>query len=166
MTSFPAWGAAVSLLPALVMLALAVRELLVGERESVPARVPSDASRPAGPEESAPGSVETVQQAQRLISHAKSETEFSFVPLFLGVYGAGALAGSEVVGWLAPSAGAFTVLVSSVVAVPCLLALWPLYRIANRWIGGLQRLLDRQVGELTRLETEFLWRFAGTAVPE
>ena len=38
----------------------------------------------------------------------------------------------------------------------------PLYLLAREWIASYQTLLDREVGELSRLEAEFLWRFTGT----
>jgi hypothetical protein len=38
----------------------------------------------------------------------------------------------------------------------------PLYFVARSWVRSYQARLDREVGELSRLEAEFLWRFTGT----
>lgn len=163
-TTLPWWVVPLGLAAPLTLVALAVREVALGRRESRAEPVgPSSAIRTTT-DEGPPNWTEVVQRSQKMLTHSKSEVEWSFVPIVLGFVGA--------VGWLfdmadqllPPTANnAQWVFYGPVVALPLLALLWPLYRAAREWIGAYQSLLDRQVGEISRLEAEFLWRFGGAA---
>ncbi len=153
-TTYPWWDLPVSMVIPVVLLALAVREVVLGRRET---RAPPTTT---GSSEMTVGWTETVQQCQRQLTHAKSETEWSFVPLVLGLFSLTEVS-VFVVFDVFSSNGTNTILVAPVIGLGSLVLLWPLYRAARRWIGSYQGLLDRQVSELGRLEAEFYWRFAG-----
>jgi hypothetical protein len=158
-SSDPWWAVPVALLPSVVLLALAVRELLVARREAARGAVPAVPSADAPASQTEGGWIVAVQQAQKTITHMKNETEFSFVPLVLGAFSVGGAAAL-----LLPAEtllmGYWVVVLLGVGAA--LVLVLPLYVLARGWISGYQTLLDRQVGELSRLEAEFLWRFTGT----
>lgn len=158
----PEWGPFVAFAPAVALLGLAVREVVLGRR-GTPARRrgigPADA--PAA-EETTPW-IESIRRAQELLARAGRDAEWSFVPLALGllslgqiiagVAGAYALAASLPVAFLA---------VAGAAAVASLAVLWPLYRGAKQWLEADQALLERESRELGELEAEFFWRFVGT----
>jgi hypothetical protein len=154
-TTYPWWALPVSAAIPVALLLLAVREVVLGRREL---RMPPTST---GTSELTVGWTETVQQCQRKITHAKSETEWSFVPLVLGLFSLTEICVFIFFDVISPT-GPTTILIAPVVGLGALALLWPLYRAARKWIGSYQGLLDRQVGELARLEAEFLWRFAGT----
>ena len=163
-TTLPWWTPLVGLAPPLAVLALGVREVVLGRRESERETASANSTQRATAEESPPNWTEVVQQNQKALTHSKSEVEWSFVPLILGFFGAVEVAIELIVQMLPPSPNpAIWVLVGPAIALPSLAMLWPLYRVARRWVGSFQTLLDRQVGEITRLEAEFLWRFGGAA---
>ncbi|MGD0587581.1 MAG: hypothetical protein ABSA63_02145 [Thermoplasmata archaeon] len=153
-TTYPWWDLPVSAAIPVALLLLAVREVVLGRREL---RMPPTST---GTSELTLGWTEAVQQCQRKITHAKSETEWSFVPLVLGLFSLTEVCVFILFDFISPT-GTSTILIAPVVGFGSLALLWPLYRAARKWIGSYQRLLDRQVGELARLEAEFLWRFAG-----
>jgi hypothetical protein len=153
-TTYPWWDLPVSAAIPVALLLLAVREVVLGRREM---RMPPTST---GASELTLGWTETVQQCQRKITHAKSETEWSFVPLVLGLFSLAEICVFILSESISPTE-TITVLIAPVVGLGSLALLWPLYRAARKWIGSYQGLLDRQVGELARLEAEFLWRFAG-----
>jgi len=153
-TSGPAWTAPVFFLSLTVILVFAVLALLVARREALAGEVPRSSTPTATQSEG--GWVAAVQHAQKIVSRMKHVTEFSFVPLILGtlvmgVWGVSALlTGTRLEPWgLALG------------VVPVALLAGALYLISRGWIGSYQTLLDRQVGELSHLEAEFLWRFTG-----
>jgi len=150
----PWWALPVAMVIPAVLLLLAVREVVLGRREL---RTPPSST---GTAELNLGLTETVQQCQRKVTHAKSETEWSFVPLVLGLFSLTEICVFLVFEFISPAA-TLTVLIAPLVGFGSLAFLWPLYRAARNWIGPYQGLLDRQVGELARLEAEFFWRFAG-----
>jgi hypothetical protein len=164
-TSGPWWAFPVGYLPSFVLLGLAVRELLLGRREArtgspAPAGIPST---PASQSEG--GWIAAVQQAQKSVTHMKNETDFSFVPLVLGVLALGEIGLSSLLLFTGESLaiGALAVVLVTVLgALAFILPLVPLYLIGRAWVRSYQTLLDRQVGDLSRLEAEFLWRFMGT----
>jgi len=154
-TTYPWWDFPASAALPAALLFLAVREVVLGRREQHALPTPSTGSE-------APLSwTETVQQCQRKITHAKNETEWSFVPLVLGLFGFVESMVSFVASYLFLEGDPIFILVAALTAFGSLIFLWPLYRGVRNWIGPYQRLLDQQVGDLTRLEAEFLWRFAG-----
>ncbi|MGA8604291.1 MAG: hypothetical protein WB788_04405 [Thermoplasmata archaeon] len=153
-TTYPWWILPVSAAIPVALLLLAVREVVLGRREL---RMPPTSP---GASELTLGWTETVQQCQRKITHAKSETEWSFVPLVLGLFSLAEICVFILSDSISPN-GNITILIAPVVGLASLALLWALYRAARNWIGSYQGLLDRQVGELARLEAEFLWRFAG-----
>jgi hypothetical protein len=159
-TGDPVWAIPVALLPPVVLLALAVRELVVARREGLRGTPPAVPATHPPASQTEGGWVAAVQQAQKTVTHMKNETEFSFVPLVLGGFTVGGLAAlflpaSGAYGWYL--VGEFALGIGAALAL-----VLPLYVLARRWIAGYQSLLDRQVGELSRLEAEFLWRFTGT----
>jgi hypothetical protein len=164
-TTFPWWDPLVSAVPALVVLALAVREILRGRREQRGEAAPRRAGDSETTLQSSPSWTETVQQCQQMVTHAKNEVEWSFLPLVLGLFSLVELLSFGFQSTLSPNLGAAWVLVGPLTALPALALLWPLYRAARHWVVGYQSLLDRQVGELSRLEAEFFWRFTGTGAP-
>lgn len=153
-TTYPWWDLPVAMAIPVAFLVLAVREVVLGRRERW--RRPTS----TGASALTVGWTETVQECQRKISHSKSEIEWSFVPLVLGLFSFTEACVIFLFDFIAPTATT-TVLVAPVVGFGCLALLWPLYRAARRWIDSYQRLLDRQVGELAHLEAEFFWRFVG-----
>jgi len=170
--AYPTFGAALGdgllslcFLPALALLALSLRELFFGRREGLEPGLPPNATWVGIPVEPAPGWTEMVQQSQQLITRAKNEVDFSFLPLCLGALGFGAFLGFGLLRLVAPSIGGWLGILDLVVPIPFVLLVWPLYRTGRRWIGGYQSFLDRQVREFSRLESEFFWQFAGIAAP-
>jgi hypothetical protein len=156
----PFWGPFAAFAPAVVVLALAIRELFLGRRE---AREVSPAGPPKRPEPGiAPTWIEEVRDAQARLTRGASEIEWSFVPLVLGFI-AFAEAGVSLAADAAGLPGSVTVfLVASVGGLVLGVApVWPLYRVARQWIRAGQERLELQSRELARLEAEFLWRFAG-----
>jgi len=164
-TTFPAWDLPVSMLPAVALFVLAVREVILGRRE---ARL----DRPIRSRRFATGSLpmvsnwtETVQQCQQKITHAKSDVEWSFLPLVLGGFGI-----AQITIFALAQAASTSLMISFVVLEPlalvaALAVILPLYFASRHWVPEFQRQLDRQVGEVTRLEAEFLWRFGGAGAP-
>jgi hypothetical protein len=159
------WDVLVLFIPGGVLLYFVVREAVMGRREfSRGTTAPSPGDRPE-PEPGSAGWTETVQRCQQRLTHAKSEVEWSFVPLVLGWFALVEFAAAGVQSVLVPWGNSIFTLVDPVVAIGALLLLWPLYRYAREWVAEYQRLLDRQVGELSKLEAEFLWRFTGAGLP-
>jgi hypothetical protein len=171
--AFPGFGASLGValvfvlyLPGLLLLALAVREILLGRRESDD---PGSALNPA-PDRStldtALGWTAVVQESQRVISRAKSEIDFSILPLAFGILGLGE---SVSVFWfpllINYVEGGFLVMLVLLIPVAFLTLVWPFYRGGRRWIGKYQSLLDQQVRDLSRLESEFYWKFSGVPAP-
>ena len=101
-----------------------------------------------------------------MATHAKSEVEWSFVPLVLGWFGLAEFFFIGVEQTLSNNATTVAILVGPLVALASLVLLWPLYLGAREWVVGYQSVLDRQVGELSRLEAEFFWQFAGMTAPQ
>jgi hypothetical protein len=167
-TTGPIWAAPVALVPAIVMLGLAIRELLLARREDLGAPLSRYAPRPSAEELGDQGWTTLVQRAQQQITHAKNETDWSFVPILLG-----GLAFAELlIASLVSTAGLFSNLLAASIILPptiaavSLVLFWPLYRVARGWIRGYQTLLDQAVADLSQLESEFLWRFAATRIGE
>jgi hypothetical protein len=160
-TTGPWWGLPVAVAPAVALLALAIRELLLARREELRwvAVGGSPGTAPASASEG--GWVTAVQQAQKTVTQIKNETEFSFLPLFLGMLGLGEIALGVSLSGLNLGLFSFVWVIGG--AVPVCLLVVPLYLIARRWTRGYQALLDHQVSELSRLEAEFLWRFTGSS---
>ena len=166
-TTSPWWDLPLSASPGIVLLALAVREAILGRREadqgtSVP--TPLTASQAEG---TSAGWTETVQRCQQRVTHAKSEVEWSFVPLVLGWFAFIELYFYFLVQYSSLSTGNLPIdtFFGPAIAFASLIVLWPLYRFAKGWIAGYQLLLNQQVGELSKLEAEFLWRFTGAGLP-
>jgi hypothetical protein len=154
-STYPWWDLPASAILPVGLLVLAVREVVLGRREQ---RVlPTPTAEP----DASPSWTETVQQCQRKITHAKNETEWSFVPLVLGLFGLVEFLASLAAVTVLVGTNPLVVLVAPLIAFVSLIGLWPLYRGVRNWIGPYQRLLDQQVGDLAHLEAEFFWRFAG-----
>ena len=160
----PWWSIPVAAIPGIVLIVLAVREVVLGCYEAGRSTA-SPARFAADPEGASTGWTETVQRCQQRVSHAKSEVEWSFVPLVLGVFGYAEIFASLVFQLAFPSVGLYYIILGPATALASLILLWPLYRRAKRWISDYQVVLNQQVGELSKLEAEFLWRFAGTGLP-
>jgi hypothetical protein len=158
MTTWPTWGYFVATPPAIVVLALLVRELLRGRAElrSTPSPEPV-----ADPTDEIPGWTQQAVEAQQLLTSAKHETEIAFLPLVFAFVGAGDLLAIEGFELLLPGDPA-AFLIGLGVGFLGLALLWPLYRLSRSWITGNQALLDRQVRDLGELEEAFLARFTGT----
>lgn len=153
--------------PAIALLALAVREVFVGRRETYGSWERLRVTRPATgfPEEV--GWVANVQEAQRMISQTKNDLDWSFLPLALGTIGFGLIGFNELlVGSLSSLTTAYPwlILLPEALAFATTLLLVPFYYAVRDWVVSYQELLDREVRELTRLESEFLWRFTGAPV--
>ncbi|HXY46376.1 MAG TPA: hypothetical protein VEG66_02900 [Thermoplasmata archaeon] len=164
-TTFPWWDFPVLSVPPVAMLAFAFRELFLGRRET--------SKRTNGPIGNDPkefggyaaGWTGTVQRCQQRITHAKSEVEWSFVPIVLGWFSFVWIGLAALESVLAPGIGPVAVLLFPLVGLASIVLLYPLYRYAKGWIAQYQELLNRRVGELSKLEAEFLWRFAGGGLP-
>jgi hypothetical protein len=140
-----------------VVVGFAVHELLVARREALQESVAQSTSPPSSPSEG--GWIRAIQESQKAVTRMKYVAEFAFIPLTLGLFAdvqfcvMYLLSGTSVAGlspyWFIPG------------ALPVFLLAVPLYIVARRSIAGFQTRLDRQVGELARLEAEFLWRFTG-----
>lgn len=170
--AYPGFGAGLGLwllllyfLPAFVLLALGLRELFLGRRESLEQESARPPARTAAVPVQAQGWTEMVQESQKVITHAMNETDFTFLPLCFGALGLGEFLGIGILNWIAPSGAEFP-FVGLLIPIPFILLVWPVYRVARRWIGGYQAVLDRQVRELSRLESEFFWQFARAPPPQ
>lgn len=162
------WPFLVAPIVPLALAILAVREVVLGLREGEEPLVPSTASSSVAPVSGASGWTEMVQQSQQLITHMKSETQFSFVWFVLGTFGLSSTVGSVVLSMFTSSQsslGAFTFLLTYVLAFSFLFLLIPFYIAASDWIRNYQELLDWEVNGLSRLEAEFFTRFARLAIP-
>jgi hypothetical protein len=158
-TTWSTWGYLIAAPPALIVLGLLVRELVLGRAELRAG--PGTAGPPPGDEEGS-GWTQQAVEAQKLLADAKHETEISFAPLAFGLLGMGELVAVEGLEVLFPSTAALDFFVSLGLGFLALLALVPLYLLARGWILGNQALLDRQVREVSELEQAFLERFART----
>lgn len=156
--AYPFWGLVLPLIPAFGLLALAIGQLWVGYRGSRTGFTSSPEGRVSA---SAPVDdmtwTELVQRAQKDLTQARGHAVSGFIPLLLGTL---VLCGSSV----AYQSSGIAFGVTYAVFVPevglvLLLALLPLYLVARRWVARYQSLLDREVGELSRLESEFRSRF-------
>jgi len=156
-TVLPFWVAPVTQLPAVVLLVLAIRELLVARREARGSPLSPYAPSLSAEEAEDSGWTSLVQRAQERITQAKNETDWSFPPILVG----GLVLFELLIANVLPSATLWFVIVPVTVAVLSVLV-WLLYRVAHRWIREYQTLLDRLVGEFGMLETEFFGHFAGT----
>jgi len=156
-STLPLWVVPVAQIPAMLVLILAIRELVLARREAEGLPL-SHRAPPLSAEEVEDSSwTLLVQKAQERITHAKNETDWSFPPILVGGL---VLAELLIVNVQPPGALLYFVVVPLTVAVLSVL-LWLMYRVARRWIRAYQTLLDRLVGEFGTLESEFLWRFAG-----
>ncbi len=156
-STLPIWVVPLAQAPAVVVLGLAIRELLLARREVQGSPLSPYAPHLSAEEAEDPSWTILVQKAQQRITHAKNETDWSFPPILVGGI---VFAELLIVNVLPSSAFLFFVILPSTVAVLSVL-FWLLYRIARRWIREYQTLLDRLVGEFATLESEFFWHFAG-----
>ncbi len=159
----PLWAYLVSFSPAGLLLVAAVRELFAARAASraVIRGVSPGPARPRGPDER-PGWTQQVVESQKLLTNAKVEVDWSILPI------AGCLLGLDgAVGLVVETATAGSASLVPFLGVVLGLGfvcpfVYLLYRIGQQWIGGFQQHLDRQVREVSALEAEFLWRFAGS----
>jgi len=164
-TSTPWWAYLVGFVPPVVLLTLTVRELVLGLRESragVPA--PLLAGTGSGALDSMSWT-ESVRQAQQTLTSSRSDVEWSFVPLVLGTLGFASLTLGEFLALFTTTVGGIWIILPLVIGVPFLTLFWPFHRAALRWINVYQDRLSRQGKELSALENEFFWRFAGIPSP-
>jgi hypothetical protein len=155
-TTWPTWGYALAMPPAIVVLALMVREFLRG-RSELEGAPPAAAPPTDGADE---GWTRQAVEAQKLLADAKHETDSSLFPLAFAFLGLGEMAGLEGAFLLLPSLSGLAFFIGLGLGFAGLLLLIPFWRLARTWIGGNQTLLDRQVREVSELETAFLARFA------
>ena len=156
--TLPLWVVPLTQAPAVVVLGLAIRELLLARREAHGSALSRYAPQLSAEEAEDPSWTFLVQKAQDRITHAKNETDWSFPPILVGGL---VLAELLIVNFLTSGPLLFFVLLPLTGGILSVL-FWLLYRIARRWIRGYQTLLDRLVGEFATLESEFFWHFAGT----
>ncbi len=157
-STLPVWIVPLTQTPAVAVLGLAIRELLLARREAQGSPLSPHAPHLSAEEAEDSSWTFLVQKAQQRITHAKNETDWSFPPILVGGL---VFAELLIVNVLPSSTLLFFVILPLTAAVLSVL-FWFLYRIARRWIGGYQTLLDRLVGEFATLESEFFWHFAGT----
>ncbi|HTZ62211.1 MAG TPA: hypothetical protein VMC82_06205 [Thermoplasmata archaeon] len=149
--------------PAIALFCWALRELFASRR-AARAAIRGTAANGRAPSagDVAPGWTQQVVDAQKLLTAAKLETDWSFLPLGIGLLGVDStvtVALNPILGGPFSNAPYFVV---GVGAVAFCMALYFLYRVAESWIGGFQQHLDLQVRAVSALEAEFLWRFAGS----
>jgi len=154
-SSGPAYTLLAVLLAIIVLLALAVLALLLGRREALGGESPRASRSPASQSER--GWVVAVQQTQRMVTTTKQFAELSFLPLVLGTF----VVGEWGISVLLRGTSLEAVSIPFGIVPAALLGI-VLYLATRQWIGRFQALLDHQVGELSRLEAEFIWRFSGT----
>lgn len=155
-SSGPAWYAhPIVFLGFIALLAVIVLEFFLARREALDLRAGNPENSPQPAREG--GWVLAVQQSQKVLTRMKNVVEFSLLPLAFGLIVLGVAGVSDLAGGMSLAQFWWLLigLVPTVVLVPSLFVL------AHRWVGGFQQLLDRQVHELSLLEAEFIWRFAG-----
>ena len=159
----PLWYIPLAFAPAIVLLFWAVHGVFAGRAASREALrgVPRGTSPPSGRDDS-PGWTQQVVEAQKLLTAAKLETDWSFLPLGIGLLACDSFIGNTLITILGGNGFPDPYLPLVVGAAIFLVALVFLYRVAQEWVGGFQKYLDRQVREVSALEAEFLWRFAGS----
>jgi hypothetical protein len=159
----PLWGYPIAFAPTILLLGWALHELFAGRSAGRAAiRGASPSPLPPGDRDDSPGWTQQVVDAQKLLTAAKLETDWSFFPLAIGLLGWAAAVATAVFAPLGGAASLYALVTIAVGVGVGGLALYLLYRVAREWIGGFQDHLDRQVREVSALEAEFLWRFAGT----
>lgn len=159
----PVWIYPILFVPAGVLLVGAIYEIFAGRGASRAAirGAPGGALSSSGRDDPV-GWTQQVVEAQKLLTAAKLETDWTFLPLAMGLLG-GTLAVDEAAFDAVGGLGAIYELGLIAVGVALVsVALYLLYRVAREWVGGFQAHLDRQVRDVSALEAEFLWRFAGT----
>jgi hypothetical protein len=160
---------AISCIPAVGLILLAVAEVVWGRREAGALQATgSPPNVPSPPSGEFPGWTERVRQAQQTITHLKNEVEISFIPLFLGML----ILSETLTAWAltyayagSPNGIPDVAFWVYGLAVPFLLTLIPVYFASRTWIRSYQELLNRQVQALSALEGEFFARFAGLTTP-
>jgi len=156
--TLPIWVVPLTQTPALVVLGLAIRELLLARREAQGSPLSPYAPHLSAEEAEDPSWTFLVQKAQQRITHAKNETDWSFPPILVG----GFVFAELLIVNLLPSGALLFFVVLPLTGALLSVLFWLLYRVARRWIRGYQTLLDRLVGEFATLESEFFWHFVGT----
>ncbi len=166
-TEPPYWAYPLAAPAPALMLVLALRELRAGRRSADQVVRGLDAGLPADPNE-AGGWTEQLVEAQKLVTTAKGEVEWSIVPIAFGLLSVGTSLGGYLAVLLASTGGAFasnaalefvTEAVGAGVAILCSVLIW---RVSRAWIRGFQGFLDREARDFSQLEAEFLWRFTGS----
>lgn len=157
-STLPIWVVPLTQIPAVVVLGLAIRELLLARRETQGSPLSRYAPHLSAEEAEDPSWTLLVQKAQERITHAKNETDWSFPPILVG----GLVFAELLIVNVLPSSVLLFVVVFPLTAAVLSVLFLLLYRIARRWIRGYQTILDRLVGEFSTLESEFFWHFAGT----
>jgi hypothetical protein len=159
----PVWYYLIAFVPAMLLFVGALRELFAGRAAARAAiRGTPGGPRPPGGADEPVGWTQQVVDAQKLLTAAKLETDWSFLPLGIGLLGADSTFGTAVLSVALGTGGFGSILVVGIGAGVFLVGLYLLYRVAREWIGGFQHHVDRQVREVSALEAEFLWRFAGS----
>ncbi|MGP8159551.1 MAG: hypothetical protein ACLPWO_08150 [Thermoplasmata archaeon] len=157
-STLPIWVVPLAQAPAVVVLVLAVRELLLARREAQGSPLSPYAPHLSAEETEDPSWTFLVQRAQERITHAKNETDWSFPPILIG----GLVFVELLIVNVLPSGTLLYFVVLPVTGAVLSVLFWLLYRIARGWIREYQTLLDRLVGDFATLESEFFWHFAGT----
>ncbi len=155
--TLPIWVVPLTQTPAVVVLGLALRELLLARREAQGSSLSPYAPHLSPEEAENPSWTFLVQKAQQRITHAKNETDWSFPPILVG-----GLVFAELLIASALSSGALlSFVILPLTGAVLSVLVWLIYRIARGWIRGYQSLLDRLVSEFATFESEFFWHFAG-----
>ncbi len=157
-STWPEWGLALAIPPPLILAVLAVRELFAARTSTQAALRRAPAPPPPGEEEPL-GWTATLVEAQKTVSSARGEVEWSFLPLGLGGVPAGTEGLLLVLQPLVPPGTFLELGVAVVLAAGLALVVWAIYRVARNWVAGFQEILDRAARELSELEAEFVGRF-------
>ncbi len=167
-TEPPLWAYPLAAPAPVLMLVLALRELRAGRRAADRVARGLDPGVPADPSDTG-GWTEQLVEAQRLVTTAKSEVEWSILPVAIGLLTAGTAVGEFLEMVLVAAGGAlasvevlgvFIELIGAAVAIVGSVLIW---RASRDWIRGFQGFLDREARDFSQLEAEFLWRFTGSS---
>src|SRR5208282_3716309 len=134
--TLPIWVVPLTQTPALVVLGLAIRELLLARREAQGSPLSPYAPHLSAEEAEDPSWTFLVQKAQQRITHAKNETDWSFPPILVG----GFVFAELLIVNLLPSGALLFFVVLPLTGALLSVLFWLLYRVARRWIRGYQTL--------------------------
>lgn len=159
-TTVPAWAPIASAAPAIALLAMAVREILVGRRETLGHR-PVAPNAPTIFDVGTPSWIGGVREVQEAIARTARSIEWSFVPFALGVISLAVYLASSYLGGGLPGSVGDLLIAPALGLLASVVPLWLTYRAAKQWTRAFQDGVEHQVEDMSLLEAEFLGRFAG-----